>query len=127
MIEFQSRILDAQNSAFAANEERTALIDRVRELEKQVTKAEAWAAEMQRYELRQLPPSIFVYALKPDMAAGEPMHYICANCRSQGKKSILHGYGVSDGLETFHCDGCKSDWTTGYFRAPPERQRYAED
>jgi hypothetical protein len=35
-IEFQSKILEAQSSIFAANEERTALIEQIRSLEQEV-------------------------------------------------------------------------------------------
>jgi hypothetical protein len=51
LIEFQSKIIDANSAAFAAQEERATLLGRIRELEEQMAELEAWEAEKQRYEL----------------------------------------------------------------------------
>src|SRR5271157_2785460 len=48
----QSLIIDAQNSIFSANEERSALLERVRDLEKTIAEFETWDTEKQRYELK---------------------------------------------------------------------------
>ena len=80
MIEFQSKILDTQNKAFGAQEERSALIEKIGELEKQVTRLEAWEAEKKRYELKEVAARVFTYSLKQDAAGTEPSHWICAAC-----------------------------------------------
>ena len=68
-IEFQSTILDAQGAAFASEENRAALVNRVRDLEQQVTRMEAWESEKQRYGLKQLGQGTLAYAVKKACAA----------------------------------------------------------
>jgi hypothetical protein len=42
LIEFQSKLIDANNAAFAAQEERSGLLDRIGKLEKEVVALESW-------------------------------------------------------------------------------------
>lgn len=89
VFELQRAIINAQQSVFAANEERTALIERVRELEADIARLEAWETEKQRYELKALSTGSFAYALKADAHDSEPPHYICQACYESCKKRIL--------------------------------------
>lgn len=116
LIEFQARIIDAQDSVFAAQEERTALVDRVRELEKQIADAEAWTAEKQRYELKQLSElGTFAYVLKEEAAGGEPLHRICAACYQHGKKSILQAMPRLEARHRIHaCPACRAEVVMGW-------------
>ena len=109
-LEFQSKILDAQNSAFAANEERTTLIDRVRKLEKELADLKAWETERQRYELQSVYyGGAFTYALKPNAKPAEPPHWICATCYEKGHKSVLQrGANPQNGVWPFVCPACKA-------------------
>ncbi|HZS83836.1 MAG TPA: hypothetical protein VFA50_13255 [Stellaceae bacterium] len=118
MIEFQSAILDAQNSAFAANDERAAMIERVRELETKVAKLEAWEAQKQRYKLDRLEPGVFVYTLKPEMAAGEPPHHICQTCYERGKRSVLHADEHVNGIHHLSCNDCGAKLQVGNWNPP---------
>jgi len=121
MIEFQAKIIEANNSAFAAHDERSALLQKISDLEKQVAALEAWEAEKERFELRELPPGVFVRVLKPSMANGEPIHRICSKCYEDGKKSILQSAGTVHGQETLNCHGCGAKMIVGVFQAPPPR------
>lgn len=108
VIELQGAILEAQSSLFAANEERSALIEKVRQLEKQVAGIEAWDTEKQRYEMVDVGDGNVAYRVKPTMRGSEPPHYICANCYRQGKASMLahmHTQGMGDVLS---CPSCKT-------------------
>src|SRR5262245_2293063 len=67
-------VIELQTQILAAQEQQATLIERVSQLEKEVDRFETWEAEKQRYKLEQLPPGVFVYSLKPDMAQGEPQH-----------------------------------------------------
>ena len=89
LIEFQSKIIDAQNSAMAANDERTSLLQTISKLEKDVANLKAWEADKQRYELKDLGAGIFAFVLKEDAAPPEPPHKLCVDCYQNGKKSIL--------------------------------------
>jgi hypothetical protein len=89
IIEFNGALIDAQTKIFSINEERSALIERVRELEEQVADLEAWETEKQRYELKSIARGSYAYELKPETQGAEPPHRICAHCYQRGKKSIL--------------------------------------
>jgi hypothetical protein len=115
IIEFNEALIDAQTKIFSVNEERSTLIERVRDLEKQVIQLETWDAEKKRYELKAFARGAFAYALKPEAQGTEPPHQICANCYARGKKSILQlvpsntartvlGMGT-----TYRCPECKSE------------------
>src|SRR6266404_9978662 len=82
-------VIDLQREILAAQGEQFALLQRVGDLEKQVTKLEAWDADKQRYKLVELKPGVLVYAQKEGMENGEPAHYLCTSCYQSGQKSIL--------------------------------------
>jgi Zn finger protein HypA/HybF involved in hydrogenase expression len=109
-LELQSKILDAQESAFTAQQERTTLLDRVSNLEKELANAKAWEAEKQRYELQSVHAGAFAYSLKPQALGAEPAHWLCAACYDKGQKSVLQrgasSYG--SGEWPFICPNCKS-------------------
>jgi ribosomal protein L32 len=88
-IELQTQIFTAQQNAIAAQSDQFALLERVRDLEKQVADLEAWDAEKKRYELKRLTSGALVYSLKTDASGSEPPHQICANCYQHHRKSIL--------------------------------------
>lgn len=113
-----SAVIELQEKILAAQTEYAALTERVSYLEEEVARFENWEAEKQRYQLEELPPGIFVYALKKGMERGEPPHKICANCYQKGLKSLLHNLGQNNGLTHWKCHGCGFDERTGRFIAP---------
>lgn len=106
VVELQGLILAAQSDAFEANVAQAALLERVRELEKQVADLEAWEAEKQRYELKEVAPGAFAYALKADEQRAEPTHWICAGCYEHRRKSILQRSGLDVTSVLFKCFAC---------------------
>lgn len=108
LIEFQGKLIDANNSAFAAQDERSALLEQIRDLEKEVAKLKAWETEKERYQLKDVFLGSFAYVLKPDAEGPEPPHWLCTNCYENGKRSILQR-GASQGPEYFWaCPYCKA-------------------
>lgn len=109
-IELQSKILDAQSSMLAAQDERATLIERIRHLEQEVARLEAWDAEKQKYEFCEPYPGAFAFILKPDAQGTEPAHWLCAHCYDRGKKSRLqsHGRGDPPYIEIYKCSDCKN-------------------
>lgn len=95
--EMNDKILTAQESAIAARDYQSALLKQIGELEERIADLEAWEAEKQRYELKNLRNpratqtfgEVFAYCLKSDASSGEPPHCLCANCFNDGKKSVL--------------------------------------
>jgi hypothetical protein len=120
VIELQSTILNAQGSLFAANEERTALIERIRELETQVAGVKAWDAEKDRYEKATVGEGAFAYVLKPSMRGTESPHYLCANCYSNSKASVLqHEWFPGPFGHILACPACKTKLFLGETYIPP--------
>lgn len=118
-------IVELQEKILAAQEQQAALVQRVRDLEKQVTEFEAWDREKERYELTDFGCGTFAYVLKPSMANGETPHRICAHCYQQRRKSILQSHGrFSSGREKVDCPACgKETWLGCVTSTPPVTHR----
>ena len=110
VIELQGVILAAQQSALSAQSDQFAMLERVRELEKQIAQLEAWDAEKAHYELRELSPGAFAYVLKASAKTGEPPHWLCAACYQHSHKAILQDSGrTPKGRESIYkCPDCKN-------------------
>jgi hypothetical protein len=80
VIELQAKIIEANGNAFAAQDERAALLARIGDLEKEVTHLEAWGDEKQNYQLTDVGGGVLAYSLKPGMQSAEPPHLLCAHC-----------------------------------------------
>ena len=106
VIELQRIILSAQSDAMTAQSDQFTLLERVRDLEKQIAEMKAWEAEKQRYELKRICSSAFAYMLKPDAGGTEPQHWLCTTCYEDGKKSILNGIGQHGRDKIWNCPRC---------------------
>jgi hypothetical protein len=107
LIEFQAKIIEANSSAFAAQDERTALLQKIAELEKEMAGFKAWEAEKERYALQEVGTGSLAYVVKESMRGTEPPHQICATCFQHEKKSILQP--DTDGwYHVLRCPECKT-------------------
>jgi hypothetical protein len=105
--EVNTQILAAQQSALAAQRDQFTLVDRVRDLEKEIARLEAWDTEKERYHLVPIGAGAFAYSVKRDTQGTDPPHQICANCYQNGRKSILHKEMLSPGRsEILGCQHC---------------------
>ena len=122
VIELQGQILSAQASALSAQADQFALLKRVSDLEKEIADVEAWDAEKQRYRLEGIDGKAFVYALKLDMSKGEPAHWICAHCYTDGKKEVLQQSDFvvppNPNQRKWTCARCKAAMQTHYLAKP---------
>jgi Zn finger protein HypA/HybF involved in hydrogenase expression len=119
LIEFQSKLIEANSAALAAQDERTTLLERIRDLERKVARLEAWETEKQRYQLTDIGDGTFAYALKESMRGTEPPHYICAHCYEQSKKAILHNMQMGSGQHLLTCPSCTTKLIVGFGYIPP--------
>lgn len=111
MLEFQSKIIDANNAALSAQEERSTLLAHIQELEKEIIDLKAWEVEKGRYELRAFEGRVFAYSLRIGEQGSEPMHLICAHCFQSGRKSILQGTVEVRMRRRIHvCPSCKMEF-----------------
>jgi hypothetical protein len=103
--ELQQIILDAQSAQFV-------LVDRVRELEKEIADAETWEAKAQKYELATISPGIFAFALKDNTGSCEPFHYVCQKCYHHKKAIILQKIvrgAIAGNTDVYVCHECDSE------------------
>jgi hypothetical protein len=82
VIELQEKILSAQ-------EAQASLVERVRALEAEVTSFEKWEAEKEKYEMQSIGWGAFAYVLKPQARGAAPPHWVCPNCFTNKKISII--------------------------------------
>jgi hypothetical protein len=122
--ELQAIVIDAQNSIFTLQEERTAAVKRIEELEQKIAAVEQWQTEKERYHLKAIEAGSFAYTLKREVAFTDVAHWLCANCYEQGKKSILQRtadrvYNRNDGeLRSWRCAICTSEILVGPQNVP---------
>lgn len=117
--ELLGQIAAAQESTLRSQERESALTRQVHELEQRIAEIETWDREKERYQLTELPPGVFVYAVKEEARGDEPPHKLCANCFQQKRKSLLNSGETINGLTRLHCPSCGFKGRIGHFRAPP--------
>jgi hypothetical protein len=114
VFELQREILAAQQSALSAQQAQSSLLQQIGDLEKQIADMKTWEAEKERYQLTEVAPRVFAYTLKPEMSGVEPVHWICAVCYQNGKKSILQGFNSAQSGWTHSCPVCHTEISTGF-------------
>ena len=114
VIQLQSAILSAQQSAITAQSDQFSLLEQVRGLEAELAKAKDWEHQKQRYALDSPFTGSALYALKKEMSNGEPAHYLCSVCFENGKRSIMQNAELSSKWTSFKCPVCKCTVETGF-------------
>jgi len=104
--ELQSRLMSANTAYFS-------IIDSYREIEEKLKKMETWSDEAARYELYEFPPGILLRRVKEGMRGTQPVHYICADCYNNNRKSLLHVLWRNGNRTRYVCNQCKSEFTAG--------------
>ena len=107
VFELQRAIIEAQQSVFAANDERSTLIEKISNLEKELSSLKAWETEKQRYELKDVGHGSLAYVIKESVRGTEEPHQICANCYERGHKRHLQPRISGFGKELF-CPECNT-------------------
>lgn len=110
--EVTAKLLSAQGAVLAAQEKQSTLTERIRALEKEIAELKDWNQEAERYQLTEISTGLFVYAVKPGMERGDPMHHLCTNCYAQREKSILQ-LQKSISKKWYECYRCKSELHLG--------------
>jgi hypothetical protein len=118
-LELQRKIIDAQSSVFAANEERAELLGRVSELEKEIAELRSWEQEKELYKLTSVARGVAVYLLKECQNPADADHWLCANCFAENRKTFLQRVPISTGRsEVVVCHRCRSTaYTVGQAHA----------
>ena len=100
------------------------MIQRIRELEAEITRMKTWDTEKQRYQWISPWPGCLVYAVKASMKGVEPPHCICQQCYEEGRKSILQDAEKHDrrGLYMIKCFHCSLEVERHH--GPESEQKY---
>jgi hypothetical protein len=107
-------VIDLQKEILAAQQAQFALVERVRDLERQVAAFENWDAEQKRYQMKDFGGGTIAYSLKPEMANGEPLHNLCSACYQKRKKGILQPIGINAyHQKMMKCAECGTDFVLG--------------
>jgi hypothetical protein len=122
IMELQGAIMEAQSGAIDAQQLHVADIKRIVDLETEIARLKAWEGEKQRYELKAIGGSAMVYALKPDMASGEPPHWLCPNCYSNSEKGWLQPVGRTEthNNKIWACQRCGGKVLISASRSPQQ-------
>lgn len=119
VFELTREITAAQACALEAQTSQLDLLQRQRDLEEELEKLKNFEAEKPRYELKAIQTGVAVYALKAGMEQGEPPHYLCTTCFTQGHKSILQREVLNPGMTVMHvCHHCSSEFIEHGMREP---------
>lgn len=114
VIEIQRHAMDANVSLMDAQQAYSAALKHIDNLEQQIVQMKKWSGEKERYQLKRFHPGSLAYALKPEMAGGEPTHLLCANCYENGTKSLLQATHRTPARYRLHlCPSCKSEFEIG--------------
>ncbi|MDR4513643.1 hypothetical protein [Nitrosomonas sp.] len=103
------KLILANEMIFSCHEKQKALTDRIANLEKNLAEYDDFERQVSRYILHEFESGMFAYALKPGMANGEPMHYLCNNCMENRKLSKLQPVKVGSKIFAYVCHCCKSN------------------
>ena len=82
-------LLSVQNDALSMQEKQSLLLTEVDNLKKKISEFEKWSEIERQYELKEIASGVFVYTYKQSDVNREPMHWLCAKCYNERKKSIL--------------------------------------
>ena len=115
VIELQSKILAAQESALTSSQAQASQLDEIRGLNAEVARLKAWGVEKENYQLQRAEPGILFYVLKSEHQTAGPAHQLCANCFDNGEKSILQATAeLKMRYRVHYCPKCKSQFAFGF-------------
>ncbi len=122
-IELQRQILAAQESALAANEKQSLLVEKVRALEAEVARLKEWDTGKDAYRLTKVGTGAGVFVYIPETATDptKANHWLCVTCYDKRQRSLLQYQGRTGtrGDESlYRCPNCKNDIRVHYNYAP---------
>lgn len=117
--------IDLQRQLFEAQQAYQTLAEEKRAAEAEVVRLRDWAAERERYELKEHGHrKVLAYALKENEQDSGPAHSLCPNCFAGTKKSILQPERRIGGAEVLNCHACGfTGWISGFAERDPPRRR----
>lgn len=109
VIELQGTIIQAQQSAFSAQQERAEFVETAKQLEAEIDRLKNWDEERTNYELVAPREGVPLYRVK--VSDGRPSHYLCSNCFENGAKSmIIRTPAIKDYFYVHRCPRCSTEY-----------------
>jgi hypothetical protein len=125
--ELHANVVASLKAARIAELEQTSMQQEILALKREVTELKASKTKLERYELKRLPPGVFVYVLKEAEKGPEAQPYACVKCFGDGKIMPLQSILIHNGIETLRCSYCDFTVKTGHFVAPRQTQARGRD
>jgi hypothetical protein len=120
LADVKGTVVELKEKILAARESQLATLKEIDELKRKVMEVEDWEAQKKRYEPMQFEPGVTVYALKNNMAPGEPVHHACPRCFQKKEISILQRTAkTSYGRYVHFCPACNTE--LAYGQMAPQR------
>ena len=107
--EVHNKLSVAYESVINSQQSRSALQERVAELEKELNEIKDWKAEIERYQLTEFGHGVFAFTVKPGMENNEPPHKLCAACLQKRQKGYLQFSGRDGYGDHFRCSMCGTE------------------
>lgn len=105
-------LIAVQQQALAVQSKANELEVEKHALAKKLMESEEWAKTESQYELKQIAPSVFVYAYKKGENLPKPNHFLCPKCYQDKKAYILQNLGQGLAGPVFICNSCKSEFAS---------------
>lgn len=102
LLTVQTNALSVNAIAQELQEEKATLTQKIMEFEK-------WSETETQYELKEITSGIFVYSHKTAVDPTKPIHWLCAKCYHEQKKSILQRTRHDPGGMHYVCHSCSSE------------------
>ena len=88
--EVQSEVASIQEELSRLQKRDSSMQQEIAYLKQTIVDMKNWEEEEQRYRLKSIAESAFVYSLKESHRVSEPPHWLCPQCFGERRKSILH-------------------------------------
>lgn len=125
VIELQGTIIQAQQSAFAAQQERAEFLETARTLEAEVARLKNWNDEKKNYDLVAPREGVPLYRLK--VSDSRIPHYLCSHCFENGSKAmIIRTPHIRDYFFVHRCPKCSTEYQFEEYESP-ELMVYTSD
>jgi len=72
--------------AYLPQQERSSLVEKIKELEAEIVNLKRWDAEKERYKLIEVGSGAYAYVITSEAQGSEPEHLLCPTCYEHAKK-----------------------------------------
>ncbi len=97
-VDLSGAVLDLQSKVSEMQATYSQLLDANESLKRQLAEYQGWEKDRSRYSMRELSPGIIAYCINQEDRDGEPVHWLCAACYNQSKKSVLILEHINSGV-----------------------------